>query len=559
MKKLLLFFLLNSTIVFCNTNVAKWTILVYMNADNDLEGDGIDDFIEMAEVINSDQINIVVQFDRIAGYSDRFGDWTGTARFHVKNGSTPTVEEALLDPDEKVSMVPKEKNMGDPEILKDFIRWGKETFPAEHYILVIWGHGAGYRVLNLNSIEQSLAALYKKDFLDQKKSYENFYQYTNLHWDSSYKDLQTAEFALKIDLNEVSKEMPALPEALKISKNSEKDWTLFSTQFAQYFTSSLPTLTQDQLKKANKIESLIGELVVNDFEQQNLEKKKELSNTYKENEDLQEFNFKTLNVDPVRSVSSDETSGDVLYNKELHDILAKDEVDIIVFDSCLMNMLETAYTLQTKCEFIIGSQELVPASGLNYKDWLIKLVENPDLNARFVSRFIIESYKNSYSLRRDLVTMSCLQTQTVNTLVNQVDNLSLILLANYKKEEKNINNARTMCLKYAINYPNIQSIDLYLFAFHLDRFSQNSQIKDSCKRIMSAIGVTVVENFANGQEFFPLDKPSYGSQGLAIYFPLRNKYFDKAYSDKNNKYPIQFVQDTNWDSFLEVYYRNLTN
>ena len=34
-------------------------------------------------------------------------------------------------------------SMADPETLTDFIRWGKENYPAEKYMLVLWDHGGG--------------------------------------------------------------------------------------------------------------------------------------------------------------------------------------------------------------------------------------------------------------------------------------------------------------------------------------------------------------------------------------------------------------------------------
>ena len=35
------------------------------------------------------------------------------------------------------------QSMGDPETLSDFIRWGTQTYPANKYALVLWGHGDG--------------------------------------------------------------------------------------------------------------------------------------------------------------------------------------------------------------------------------------------------------------------------------------------------------------------------------------------------------------------------------------------------------------------------------
>ena len=46
-----------------------WTVMVYMDGDNDLEQAAIDDFLEMASV-NNPNVNIVVQFDR---WSDPVG------------------------------------------------------------------------------------------------------------------------------------------------------------------------------------------------------------------------------------------------------------------------------------------------------------------------------------------------------------------------------------------------------------------------------------------------------------------------------------------------------
>lgn len=52
------------------TDVAAWTFMVYLAADNDLEGDGVNDLLEMAEVGSDEDVNIVVLVDRSAEYSD---------------------------------------------------------------------------------------------------------------------------------------------------------------------------------------------------------------------------------------------------------------------------------------------------------------------------------------------------------------------------------------------------------------------------------------------------------------------------------------------------------
>ena len=121
---------------------AKWTFMVYMAADNNLESVGVDDFLEMSEVGSTAEVNVVVQFDRHASgtppyYDSRYGDWNTTKRFYVTQGMTPSPENALMDLGEV--------NMADPASLLDFINWSITNYPADHYFLDLWDHGMGWR------------------------------------------------------------------------------------------------------------------------------------------------------------------------------------------------------------------------------------------------------------------------------------------------------------------------------------------------------------------------------------------------------------------------------
>ncbi len=37
-------------------------------------------------------------------------------------------------------------NAGDPEVLVKFVQWAKVRYPAEHYMVILWGHGSGLSV-----------------------------------------------------------------------------------------------------------------------------------------------------------------------------------------------------------------------------------------------------------------------------------------------------------------------------------------------------------------------------------------------------------------------------
>jgi len=135
-------------------NTAEWTVMVYLDSDNNLESAGIDDINEMEIVGSTIEVNIVVQVDRIPysvlaanneGYADDIsnGDWTNTRRYYITQDFDPVQINSQLKSDLG------ELNMGDPQTLIDFTHWATINYPAKKYLLVIWNHGGGFRSLSL--------------------------------------------------------------------------------------------------------------------------------------------------------------------------------------------------------------------------------------------------------------------------------------------------------------------------------------------------------------------------------------------------------------------------
>ncbi len=78
-------FILTVTMAFLFASAlrADWTFMVYLDGDNNLESNAIDDFLEMAQFGSTTDLDIIVQFDRIPEYDSSCGDWTTTKRFRV--------------------------------------------------------------------------------------------------------------------------------------------------------------------------------------------------------------------------------------------------------------------------------------------------------------------------------------------------------------------------------------------------------------------------------------------------------------------------------------------
>jgi hypothetical protein len=128
---------------------AEWTIMVFMNGDNNLEPNILDDFREMIRVGSTENINVVAQLDRIKSTQDwddaRYGNWGGTLRFHVKRGVEPYQSNAVSAAEGGIPAA-TEIDMGSPASLRDFVNWAQTRFPANRYALIISDHGAGWRV-----------------------------------------------------------------------------------------------------------------------------------------------------------------------------------------------------------------------------------------------------------------------------------------------------------------------------------------------------------------------------------------------------------------------------
>ncbi len=115
----------------------EWTIMIFKNADNNLETCAVDDFLEIASVGSdaSAEVNIVVMMDLYDGLGNSYGTWSEARRGLINSGDVPNNAwgESL-----------GEQDMGNPAVLSGFITWAADTYPADKYALVVWNHGNGW-------------------------------------------------------------------------------------------------------------------------------------------------------------------------------------------------------------------------------------------------------------------------------------------------------------------------------------------------------------------------------------------------------------------------------
>lgn len=119
-----------------NGSSRQWTYMVYMGADNNLSTAGVMDIAEMGQVGSSSRMAVVVQAEFSPYYTEGIPD-TSTYRLLVQSGSANDNLNAATN----IGNV----DMGSRAALTSFIRWAASTYPAQHYALVLWDHGAGWK------------------------------------------------------------------------------------------------------------------------------------------------------------------------------------------------------------------------------------------------------------------------------------------------------------------------------------------------------------------------------------------------------------------------------
>ncbi|MFO0538781.1 MAG: clostripain-related cysteine peptidase [Armatimonadota bacterium] len=167
---LLVFVALWASVVAWGQTKAEWTMLAYMDADNDLEYPLMLDLIEMMEAGSSRDFRIIALVDRIelnplmgVDHDSKLGgldNWTGAKLVEVEKGKLKELADW------------GELDMGDPATLNRFIDEGLKIAPAKRVNLQMSDHGGGWMPgwvdmteethLTLDEIQTSLETASKK-------------------------------------------------------------------------------------------------------------------------------------------------------------------------------------------------------------------------------------------------------------------------------------------------------------------------------------------------------------------------------------------------------------
>ncbi len=131
------------------TGPRYWTIMIYLDGDNNLEGFMMDDINEMMQGYEDLQgYDLILLVDRIDGFSSDDStlgdDFNDTRLYRITNNFYTRLNGGAIFPDISRSSA-HEANMGDARTLEVFVRFCKANYRADNYALILWNHGDGVR------------------------------------------------------------------------------------------------------------------------------------------------------------------------------------------------------------------------------------------------------------------------------------------------------------------------------------------------------------------------------------------------------------------------------
>lgn len=249
---------------------------------------------------------------------------------------------------------------------------------------------------------------------------------------------------------------------------------------------------------------------------------------YKKNADFKNEGY--------RWVCIDDSSGDALDISEIEQSFEKlhSSMDVIAFDACLMGVLDVAYALKDKATYMVASQAIEPANGWPYHKLLERLEQNHGPIDDSLMERITYDYYETYGPTNKEVTLSCIQLERVEEVVQLIDELAVLFIdqvENYRSIYYNI-------LHSVQRFKDLNYIDLLHFVLLCKQTLQNEEIRSVADTLILSFNKMLVSNSVKGAKYS-------NANGLSILFPINLTYQLPYELPMYKKYP-------NWLKFIEL-------
>ena len=249
--------------------------------------------------------------------------------------------------------------------------------------------------------------------------------------------------------------------------------------------------------------------------------------------------------------------------EEIRQNTGVDKFELIGFDACLMGQIEVFGSLYPYSNYMVASEEVIPAYGWSYAAWLGQLAQNPGMNGSGVSQSIISTYVVNDTLLTEVratpdeinqeestTTLSAVESARIPDVIGAMNQfVSAVAFI----DQGTVAEARTYTRSYYSLFgedvpPSF--IDLENFSEVLTSMTSDANVQQAAAQLKTAISSAVVS------EKHGLNMS--GSKGIAFYFPDSDIYY---FTEFNSEFPAlyaesshKFLEQSVWDEFLAYHY-----
>lgn len=235
----------------------------------------------------------------------------------------------------------------------------------------------------------------------------------------------------------------------------------------------------------------------------------------------------------------------IIHMNEVAEVLAKNPVEIMMFDACFMQMAEVGYELRKGAKVLIAAQTTTRGD-FPYENIVKVLDSNPKADSRKIATELLDVIAAN---ARYEVAFGAMDITKSEELARRMAKLSDVLLV--KVKDRNSKKAIASAIRGSMAYANETSPGLTMYNNYrdlldvLDNLSRigDAEITAAAQSASEAAKASIIGERHRKAGFFGgelnLDKAS----GLAIYAqvdgPVESKYLQRAWN-----------RDTRWGDFL---------
>jgi hypothetical protein len=236
----------------------------------------------------------------------------------------------------------------------------------------------------------------------------------------------------------------------------------------------------------------------------------------------------------------DQVNGDsaLMSLPELSSALSGYSFDIILFNAPSMSMLEVAYQLKNRADYLVASQYSLSMNNiLGFPTWLQDLTDDPNVSASSLAQSIATAIHTAAVNKGLGVSISATDLSEVDVLSSKAADLGSLLVVHTGDNWGEVVDARE-----ASSHSNLRYFDADLKKFCeniQDSTNLSSIIKDAAGAVEDAVEDAVIKTLSS--------EPERGYGGLCIHFPREPGYFDST-----EYVQVDFV-DANWHTFLSSF------